>query len=128
MAATFDSSLPTLRDRARLALGDTGLLRDDAGDPVWLMQDETLDALLEQGYEPGVAEAADALVSQFAQLPTKIGEDEGLNQEWSERIRAWRDLAARMRLARPTGSTGSSIGGLVAGGRITDPLGIGDLR
>lgn len=128
MASTFDSTLPTPRDRARLALGDTGFLKDEAGDQIWLLPNETLDALLDQGYEIGVADAAEALVSQFAQLPTKLGEDEGLNQEWGERIAAWKALASRMRSARPTNTPQATVGGSVAGGRINDPAGLGNLR
>lgn len=128
MASSFDSTLPTPRDRARLALGDTGFLRGEAGGQIWLLPNETLDALLEQGYELGVAEAAEALVSQFSQLPTKLGEDEGLNQEWGERINSWKALATRMRSARPTQTPQSTMGGSVAGGRIKDPAGLENLR
>lgn len=128
MPIEWDSQLSTPRDRARLALGDTGFLTGGDGQPIWLLQDETLDALLAQGYELGVAEAADALVARFAQLPDKLDESEGARQEWSERILAWKDLAKRMRAARPTQTPSATIGGSSAIGRIKDPPGLGDIR
>jgi len=68
MATTFDLNLQTARDRARLALYDTGTLLDASGTPVWFFQDETLDQLLElYGYNEGLAQAAEALFMRFAQ-------------------------------------------------------------
>lgn len=40
MAATFDSSLPTTRDRVRLEIGDTNVSVEN------MLEDETIDALL----------------------------------------------------------------------------------
>jgi hypothetical protein len=113
MAATWDASLASPRDRARLALGDTGLLKDGAGQAIWLLQNETLDALLAGGYNEGVALAAEALIAQFSQLPDRLEEQEGLIQEWGERIAAWRDLAARMRSGMRAGQS-LTVGGRTA--------------
>jgi hypothetical protein len=128
MPGTWDQALPTPRDRARLALGDTGFLTSGNGQSIWLLEDETLDSLLAQGYELGVAEAAESLVARFAQLPDKLDESEGARQEWSHRIAAWKDLASRMRAARPTQTPAATVGGVTAVGRIKDPAGLGDLR
>lgn len=109
----FDAALGTERDRARFMLGDTGALLDDAGGQVWLLQDETLDALIETyGFREAVALAADGLVARFAQEPDSYADEGGVKVEWRERIDAWRDLAKRMRV-----SAVGDVASVIQGGR-----------
>lgn len=98
MATTYSPSLPTLRDKARLSLGDTGELLDEAGAAVWFLPNETLDALIEDcGYNEGVARAADALAVRFSQDPDVYEEGKGARIEWKSRIVALRELSKQLR-------------------------------
>lgn len=115
MSASFNPALATRLDRARLLLGDTGTIKDSGGDPLWLLDNATIDALIQaEGFAEGVAQAAEALITRFAQEPDELTEegDRGLSLKWTERVSAWRELAARMR---------SGLGGsaqVVRGGRV----------
>ena len=100
-ANSFSPTLTNPIDRARYALGDTGNL-DANGSPVWLIAQDTLQALLDaNGYAEGVAEAADGLVARFSQDPDLYRQESGLQVEWKNRLQAWRDLATRMRTTKP---------------------------
>jgi hypothetical protein len=103
MAATFDTALPTARDRMRYAVGDT----DVAAAP--LEQDETYDAVLAlYGESLGTAVIAEALASRFAKEPDSISDDTG-SVRWSERVKTWIAVANRYRAGGATsGSTGAS--------------------
>jgi hypothetical protein len=101
MPFSFDPTLPTLRDHARLALSDL-----DAAAP--LLDDGTMDAKLSQlGYLEGLAQLADALAVRAAQDPNKYAEGAaGLSAEWSQRVESWRRLAEDCRsgaIQIPTG-------------------------
>ncbi|MEN6583051.1 MAG: hypothetical protein ABFD54_11425 [Armatimonadota bacterium] len=103
MTATYDPTLPTLRDHIRLALGDT-----DTTNP--LVQDETINAKLTTcGYCEALAQLAEALASEFAQRPDSYAESGGLTVKWGERVQAWQDLAdsARSGKITPPYTTGS---------------------
>lgn len=89
----FNPQLLSAVDRVRFAVGDTG--------DVELLADATYTALL-----AGVAGdetkttilAADHLAVKYAQEPDKVDLDGGkTSAEWTERIRAWRLLAQRLR-------------------------------
>jgi hypothetical protein len=87
---SYDPTLPTDKDTARFWLGDTGTIE--------LLSDAQYDAVITlYGLEPGTAFLADGLVAQFAQLATSVSLPSGLSVTWAERIRAWRDLAIRLR-------------------------------
>jgi osmotically-inducible protein OsmY len=90
MAATFDNTLPTARDRARYQLGDTNVAAP-------LEQDATYDANLAlYGDALAIAVMAEALASRYAQQPSSIG-SQGDSIAWGERIRTWLALAQRIR-------------------------------
>lgn len=88
MPATYDTSLATVRDRMRLALGDTDM-------DVPLLSDEEYDGMYaHQGMsEPKTLIAlARALIVRFAQQPTEVDIDGGVAVKWAERLAAWREL------------------------------------
>lgn len=98
MAATFDPSLAAPRDHIRLALGDKHDNATSGAVTAPLLQDEVIDAKLAAfSYAEALAQLAEALVTQFAQDPDKYAESGGLKLEWTERIRAWTELASRAR-------------------------------
>ena len=91
MAATYDPTLPAVRDRLRLALGDT-----DTAAP--LLTDEEYDGMLaHQGNSEAktLIALARALIVRFAQKPTEVDVDGGVAVKWAERLRAWRELVAQ---------------------------------
>lgn len=89
MAWTYDASLPSAKDRVRLALGDTNTANQ-------LRSDETINALITAyGEAAAAAQLADGLAAQFAQKPDSIGMD-GLTISWRERVRTWRELGSRL--------------------------------
>lgn len=91
MDATYDPSLPTERDNARLLLGDI----DTAN---YLLKDVTIDSMISQfGYREGVAQLATSLAVRFAQDPGTYEADGGVKLQWSERVAMWRALAKDMR-------------------------------
>lgn len=120
MGATYDSAQLGESElyRARFALGDSGFTTEDEA----LLQDEEIEALIEMyGYAEGVAQCCDALVTRFAQDPDEH-EDEGkVRAKWTERIKAWKDLAKRLRAGTVTTSTALVPTGFSAGGAITLP-------
>lgn len=112
MAAGYDpSGLKTsIVYQARFQLGDKGQLRDEAGDQVWLLQDEEIQSNLELfGYNEGVARVADALAVQYAQEPSEYQDEGGVKVKWADRIQTWRSLAALLRT--PSAATATPTGG-----------------
>lgn len=98
MAATYDLTLPTDKDHIRLALGDI-----DTDNP--LLQDETILVKLQSfGYREALAQLAEGLASQYAQMPDSFTDD-GMQLTWRERISNWQSLAksARQIVTPPSG-------------------------
>jgi hypothetical protein len=92
MAATYDSNLPTPKDRMRHSLGDTDVTAPLRGD-------ETYTALLAAYSETeATAVLAEALAAEYAQLPASFGAG-GTTFSWSDRVKTWLALAARLRTA-----------------------------
>lgn len=90
MAATYDPTLATPKDHARLALGDTDTTAA-------LLDDTTIQAKLDSfGYCEALAQLAEALAVEYAQRPAVVG-DNGQRFEWPDRVKAWKDLAAAAR-------------------------------
>jgi hypothetical protein len=90
MAFTFDSTLPTAKDRMRHLLGDT----TSPG----LRQDETYLALLSQMTEAeATATMAESIAAEYAQQPDSVSLPGGLSVSWRERVGTLFDLAARIR-------------------------------
>jgi hypothetical protein len=118
MSATFDPTLPTQRDHIRLALGDKHA-NPTAGaitDP--LLQDATIDALLDSlGYVQALAQLADSLATEYAQRPDEYREAGGQGFKWSERVKSWREVASMARAGkiRVPGTTRLSRRGVAAG-------------
>lgn len=95
---SFDEALSTDTDKARFFLGDTDTDNE-------LLSDFQIESVLAL-YTPlatGIAVLAEGLVSKFAQKPTSVSAS-GKSIAWAERVKAWRDLAARLR------ATGSLTG------------------
>lgn len=98
MAATFDPTLPTARDRIRLLIGDHTF----GGDPTAaLRQDETIDSalLLTGDYRLATAELADGLAAEYGQEPDSFTATGDMAISWRDRVKAWENLSARMRRA-----------------------------
>ncbi len=93
-----DLLLSSPKDRARFQLGDTGVLKDEAGAVVWLVSDEEIGSFVALfGYAEGVAQIADALTVRFAQEPTLYQDEGGVKVEWGKRFEAWARLAQSLR-------------------------------
>lgn len=93
MSATYSNNLPTAKDRMRQLLGDTNMANA-------LRQDEEYLALL-AGYTTeteATAVMAESLAAQFAQEPGYISTD-GVTVQWSDRVKTWLELSARLRKA-----------------------------
>jgi hypothetical protein len=100
MAADYDPTVLSVsaKDRARFQLGDRGTLRDESGDPIWLLQNEEIEGLIElHGYAEGVAQCADALAADFAQQPRVYADESGTRVDMSDRVATWLALAAQLR-------------------------------
>ena len=93
MAATFNVSLTSDRDYARLLLGDTDVPTNA------LHQDETYDkCMTDLGFNLGVALLADSLVTRFAQEPEEYEQAEsGASIKLRERLKAWKEIASKLR-------------------------------
>jgi len=96
---TYDSSLPTARDRMRHMLGDT-----DAANP--LRYDESYDAMLTyfENETLATAKMARALASEFAQKFSSVNIQGGPSITYSERVKTWLALADKLEAA--VGSSG----------------------
>lgn len=92
--ATWNPALVSLRDEARLRLGDTNAehaLRDDA----------TYDALITKyGLNTAVVVLAQGLVAEYGQLPVRVDEN-GVTLDFSERLRAWQYIVTQAQTAPP---------------------------
>lgn len=94
MAATYDNSLPTAKDRIRNQLADIDMaapLRPD---------EEYLAAIANAGSVTN-AEAlatlfmAQSLASEYAQLPVTISDD-GTTLSWPDRVKTWQAIVSRI--------------------------------
>lgn len=85
----FDPNLSTLKDHLRFAVGDI--------EATEIFPDAIYTAKLAvRAYPQALAEICDALCSKFAQEPDQYdqgGATGGGKAVWTERIKAWRDLA-----------------------------------
>ena len=92
MPATYDITLPTSKDRARNQLGDI-----DMSAPL-RMDEEILSQIALYGETGGIAKLARSLAAEYAQQPVSINA-QGVGVSWSERVKTWLDLAARLEAA-----------------------------
>lgn len=95
MAATYDETEPTPKDRARGLLGDLDVPENA------LRTDEYILAILAQytgvgAFELAVAWMADGLVAEYGQEPTNVRLPNGLTVDFA-RIEVWSSLATRLR-------------------------------
>lgn len=100
MPATYNPALSQSDPlhRARLALGDTGFLKDSEGTSKFLLLDEEITAKISAlGYAEGVAQCAEACVARVAQEPDEYEDEVGMRVKWNSRVNEWRDLARRLR-------------------------------
>lgn len=92
----YDPDLLTSLDKARALLGDT------SNDPATeLLTDDHIEAVLAlyaTSFDSAVAFLADELVVTYAQQPDSVTLPSGLSVRWSERVKAWQALAARLRV------------------------------
>lgn len=93
MAATYDDTLPTDRDKARSLLGTT----DVTSEATALVTDEHIDAVLtwKADLDRAVAFLASELATRFAQKPSDVSLPSGLRTSWRDRISTWLTLAER---------------------------------
>lgn len=101
---TYDSALPTPRDRMRHTLGDT-----DPTKP--LRYDETYDAALAYYADEALATAkiGRALATQFGRNPTSVSVPGGPSVSYSDRVKTWLDTAKQLEDAvASTGGLGGS--------------------
>lgn len=89
MAATFDASLSTPRDEARLAMGDVAA--------PFLLQDETYDALIDAftGTTAQYIAIAKALARVCANKPQDVAQGT-MRRHWIDRAQFYNDLALRL--------------------------------
>lgn len=116
MAATYDATLPTAKDRIRSALGDIDIANA-------LRSDEAIVAVVAANGEPlATAVLAEGLAAEYAQLPDSLSTG-GTSLTWRERVKWWRELAARIRGELATAAVAAS-----AGFTVTTPTNGDDLR
>lgn len=100
MATTYDPTLIATSQlyQARDLIGDTGSLVDAAGNKVWLKTDEEINGWITAfGWAEGLAKVCDSLVSKVSQQPTEYKDEAGMDVKFTDRIAAWRGLAASLR-------------------------------
>lgn len=87
MAATYDDTLPTDKDRARSLVGDTDV--ENA-----LHSDEHIDAVLAMQGSVAAASSylAQELVARFASNPIRKSAS-GVSVDYTENLRLWRQIA-----------------------------------
>lgn len=109
-------------NQARFDLGDVGHIKDDGGTAVFILKDsEILAQITGFGYKEGVARCADSCCTRTAQEPD-LYEDEGRAKvQWSERQRAWKYLATRLRSGAGEQATSTQVPITVAAG-VTNPV------
>lgn len=89
---SYIGDLSSPLNRARRILGDTGV---DGG--VELLTDDEINAeLSELSFNPAVANLALGLASRFGQFPDEVDTAGATKMKWSERVKTWRELAARL--------------------------------
>lgn len=121
MAATFDPTLPTKRDEARLWLGDYHTSAVAGAVPNAFLQDETIDAKLAlYPYPEAVAQLASALISKYANAPDTYEEGHSLRLEWKNRLAAWRTVVDEARASNVSPTLVYRPG--IAVGQIQSPL------
>jgi hypothetical protein len=117
LAATYDATLTTAKDRARLLLGDvpdTGISGTIASP---LLQDETIEAMLEQfPYNEAVRQLAMSLIARFSAEPDSYEEGNGVKLSWRSRLEGWRSLLKELKAAQPPAAARSAavVGQLTA--------------
>lgn len=91
MAATYDDTLPTDKDRARSRIGDTIVDPESAA----LHSDGHIDAVLtaQGSLEPAVVYLATELIARFAGEPVKVTVD-GETVDYRDRLDIWRSIVA----------------------------------
>jgi hypothetical protein len=95
VTATYNDTLPTAKDRVRFNLGDTNVSPATNA----LLTDETIGALITQhGETMGTVVAAESLATRFGQEPDSVSLS-GKTVTWKDRVKAWWELAARLRKA-----------------------------
>lgn len=108
MAATYDDTLPTEKDKVRSDLGGIVTILPSANP---LLTDEHIDAVLELegSRSSAVAYLARELVMRFAGRPRtiKVGD---VSLDYTKRIDHWEELAGRIEI-----SSGTSVEGLSQG-------------
>jgi hypothetical protein len=93
LAATYDNTLPTAKDRVRNLLGDVDVSVNSDGSPNALRQDEEYLAQVAQfGETQATIKMARSLANEFAQQPTALSVP-GLDITWGQRVQAWQKLA-----------------------------------
>lgn len=100
---SYDSTLPTNRDKARMILGD--ISNDSAAE---LALDAHYDVIINTLYPTSFVSAIISLADEFAavaaQKPSSVALPGGLSVSWGNRLKYWTELALRLR------STGSIVG------------------
>lgn len=105
MAASYDPTLPTIRDRIRHTLADTNMTTP-------LRQDEEYEAVigLHTEWKLAAADMAESLANQFAQEVDTFGESGGVSVSWKERVGAWQATARRLRAEVALAEQGANEG------------------
>ena len=102
MSATFDPALPTLKDHARLLVGDfltAGGTVGAVSNP--LLQDETYVTLLTNfTFAQAVVSLCDALLTLAGQQPSKYQEYGGVTIDWEDRSKNWTGLREQARTGK----------------------------
>lgn len=101
---TFDSTLPTPRDRVRHLVGDV-----DPTNP--LRFNETYDAMLDyyDGDEAAVtAKIARALASELARQPSSVSIPGGPSVSYADRVKALQDIATKFESVTVSSSGGTA--------------------
>ncbi len=88
MAFTYDDSLPTEKDVARAALGDTNM---DA--PIFSDEHITAVITLAGSVEAGVAALARELIATYAHQPVQKSAY-GISVDYSDRIAVWQSIVS----------------------------------
>jgi hypothetical protein len=94
---TYDDTLPTDKDLARAALGDT-----DMDAPIFSDEHITAVLTIRGNVADGVASLAGELVATYSHQPVKKSAY-GVSVDYTDRIAAWRQIA----LAAATGGRGA---------------------
>ncbi|MEQ1761556.1 MAG: hypothetical protein ABL984_00285 [Pyrinomonadaceae bacterium] len=108
MATTYTFT-DTALDRARRLLGDTGV-----DGSTFLLQDAEINAeIATYRFNEAVAVLADGLATRFAQFPDETETPGGHTVKWKERVKAWQELAKRLRATNGPGTRrGAKLGSL----------------